>query len=402
MQKLLVNGQSENQPDCGEVSPKGTKCAPNGLDQRFRSASTIHLSLPQNILTELKRLCQGQGAVREYVPLANISSWRVGGPADAIVSPASAKEARRVVQYLASQQVPWLVIGHTTNLLFSDEGVRAVLIQFGERFAKLEIRDQRSEIRSQKSKVGGRRSEVRDQRSEADGTDNPPNVEVEAGAWVPRFAASIGRAGLSGAEHTVGIPGTIGGLICMNGGSMRRGIGEYLVSAQCMNRSGEVFELSQAECHFSYRRSRIQDEGLIVLQAQFRFPEGDRKEITTLMRKILRDRRMKFPRKLPNCGSVFVSNPAMYATYGPPGAVIEKCGLKGKRVGGAEISPLHANFIVNRGNATAKDILSLIHLIRSEAIAKLECELECEVRYVDSRGRITPAHQADLVRCRNA
>jgi UDP-N-acetylmuramate dehydrogenase len=179
----------------------------------------------------------------------------------------------------------------------------------------------------------------------------------------------------------------------MNGGSQRKGIGDHLVSCRCVDRVGELFELTREECQFAYRQSTIQANQWLVLDATFRLEFGNAVEIRREMLKILQERRKKFPLKEPNCGSVFVSDPAMYAQWGPPGAVIERCGLKGRRQGGAEISQRHANFIVNRNGGTAEDILFLIRLIRETAMEQLGCQLNCEVRYVAEDGSVEPAHE---------
>ncbi len=290
-----------------------------------------------------------------------LTRWRVGGPADVIVEPSSAEETARVIRCLNAAGIPWLAIGHTTNLLVCDAGIRAVVIRIAERMTAMTFRG--------------------------------AEVWAQAGIWVPQFASWVGRCGLSGIEHTIGIPGTLGGLVCMNGGSKRKGIGENITSVTCATPSGAITELDQPACDFRYRSSRIQRDRLIVLEVNFQFTPRERHETCREMLTILRERDKKFPRKLPNCGSVFVSNPAIYAEHGPPGAVIEKCGLKGMTYGGAQISPLHANFIVNTGNANSSDILHLIHIIRDCVGTLLNHDMKCEVRFVDEQGSVRPAHE---------
>ena len=290
-----------------------------------------------------------------------LTRWRVGGPADLIVEPSSTEETARLILSLNENKVPWLVIGHTSNLLVCDVGIRAIVIRIAERMTGIKFQ----------------------------GT----KAWAQAGLWVPHFASAVGRRGLSGIEHTIGIPGTLGGLVCMNGGSMRKGIGENVASVTCVAPSGDLIELDHSGCDFSYRSSRIQRERLIVTEANFQFTPRDRHDACREMLKILRERSKKFPRKLPNCGSVFVSNPSMYERHGPPGAVIEKCGLKGLTHGGAQISPLHANFIVNLGTATSSDILKLIHTTRDRVKSIFHLDLECEVRFVNEQGKVLPAHK---------
>ncbi len=294
------------------------------------------------------------------VSMSAISRWRIGGPADWLVAPREQSQIRDLIHLFNGLDIPWMTIGHSSNLLFNDEGIQGALILVAENLSSLRI----------------------------DGDV----VTVEAGHWVPYLARRLMVAGLSGAEHIVGIPGTIGGLICMNGGSMRSGIGENVVSVRCVDRSGNQIELSHDECDFRRRGSTIQDNSLTVVEAKLRFPEGRPSEIRQKMKSILRSRRLKFPLKMPNCGSVFISDPAMYDEFGPPGAVIEQCGLKGHVFGDAQISPEHANFIVNRGNATAIDVLQLIDHIRFTVREQLGCDLRCEVRHVDPYCNVLPAH----------
>ncbi len=312
------------------------------------------------------------GKLRELVPggvmadvlMSETTRWKIGGPADFVVRPKSNAEVANTIQFLATHDIPWLTIGHSSNLLVSDQGIRGVVVQIAQRMSSMRIDGQA--------------------------------VTAQAGIWVPGFARQLGMAGLSGAEHIIGIPGTLGGLICMNGGSQRRGIGENIKLVTCVDRAGRLFELNREQCGFSYRQSEIQQHHWTVLDAQLEFIRGDRKSICREMRTILASRRKKFPLKLPNCGSVFVSDPAMYEAFGPPGSIIERCGLKGTRYGGAQISHHHANFIVNLGNAKATDVLHLIELIRNTAKASQACDLQCEVRFVSPDCSIEPAHHVTL------
>lgn len=300
------------------------------------------------------------GAVHRDVPLATISQWRIGGTSDLLVRPRNLDEVVRLRSFLHRHQLPHVVIGATTNLLFSDEGLRVVAVQIGPGFDGIE--------------VDGRR------------------ITCGAGAWVPGLARRAMQAGLTGIEHTCGIPGTAGGLVCMNGGSQRRGIGEAVVEVVSVDGEGRVHRRTAEQCGFAYRRSRFQTNGEIVTGLTIELgTEKTRGEIRRTMVSILQDRQRKFPRKLPNCGSVFVSNPAMYAEYGPPGAIIERLGFKGKVAGGAQVSPLHANFIVNNGNASAKDVQTLIRAIKATVLEKTGYAMEVEARFVTPQGTMVPA-----------
>lgn len=271
-----------------------------------------------------------------------------------------------MVRFARRHGIPLLVIGQGTNLLFDDAGLRGIVLRLGANLSRLEI-------------AGSR-------------------ILAEAGVWVPHLARTAARAGLAGLEHTIGIPGTIGGLVLMNGGSQRRGIGEQVRRVWIIDQAGEERVLSPQECAFSYRHSALQGSGATVVRVELACPPGDPRRIRREMLADLRERRRKFPRKEPNCGSVFLSTAEMHASVGPPGRIIEQAGLKGWRVGAAEVSYRHANFIVNRGGATAAEVLALIAHIRRTVLAQIGFDLHCEVRYVTPQGELMPADQAPLPR----
>jgi UDP-N-acetylmuramate dehydrogenase len=174
----------------------------------------------------------------------------------------------------------------------------------------------------------------------------------------------------------------------MNGGSQRRAIGDVIVEVKTMDREGNTRRRRRDECGFGYRSSRFQDEDCVVIEATVDLVAGDRSAIMAEMLQILRERRRKFPLTMPNCGSVFKSDPRMYARFGPPGKVIEDIGLKGMSVGDAVVSERHANFIVNRANAKARDVLSLIELIRERVAREIGLTLKCEVQFVEATGLV--------------
>lgn len=302
------------------------------------------------------RICPG--GVSQDLPLATISRWRIGGRADLVVQPKSIFELRKLRAFIWREGLPSVVIGDASNLLFADEGLRAICIRIGSRMAQV--------------RIGG------------------DDVFAEAGVWVPHFARRLMQAGLTGAEHTCGIPGTLGGLICMNGGSQRKAIGGNVVEVTAVDPSGSVVTVHQGECGFGYRRSVFQNNGAVVGGAWLRFGmlPGSDSAIRREMLSILRERRLKFPRKQPNCGSVFKSNPAMYSEIGSPGSVIERLGFKGYRIGDAMVSPQHANFFVNVGHATAADMLRLIRVVGDAVHAHTGYRMSLEVRFVTAEGQI--------------
>jgi len=300
------------------------------------------------------------GKVRFDELLSLHNSWKIGGIADLFVEPDNSEQIEEVLRFVRENEIPLVVIGQGTNLLFDDVGVRGVVLKIGARMANIQI------------------------------TGN--TIVAGGGAWVPQLARSSMQAGLSGLEHCIGIPGTVGGLVMMNGGSQRRGIGENVVNVTIVNKTGAIQQLTQKECDFSYRQSALQGTGCVVVNVELNCPEGDIGKVRQEMIEDLRTRRYKFPRKQPNCGSVFLSSTEMHATVGPPGKIIEDAGLKGLRIGQAEVSQQHANFIINLGGAKSADVLLLIARIRQAVREKVGFELGCEVRYVSPQGVIKPAH----------
>jgi UDP-N-acetylmuramate dehydrogenase len=302
------------------------------------------------------------GVIRPDEPLANHSTWRVGGPADYLVEPQSIAQLCRLMQWLHKRKLPHVVIGKGSNLLFPDKGVRGVVIKIDRGLRHVQQRGNQ--------------------------------LLVEAGISVPRLAHYAGSLGLSGLEHTIGIPGTLGGLVVMNGGSLRHSVSEVIDSVDYIDARGQLMTRQPDQCEFDYRRSWFQGNFGIVVRACLNLTPGDRHRIMQTMIATLRQRRANFPLRYPNCGSVFKSNPTLYERGGPPGKVIESLGLKGTQIGGAAISQRHANFIINRGTARACDILQLIALVRDQVREHFDLALNCEVKYVSEQGEVMAAHLA--------
>lgn len=289
--------------------------------------------------------------------MATLSHWHIGGPVAALIAPRTVEELAQIRKWIDLHQLPNLVIGNTTNLLFSDEGVNAVVIQIGSNFSGINIQGQ--------------------------------NIIAKGGVYVPCLARKSMHHCLSGLEHTIGIPGTLGGLVCMNGGSQRKAIAEIITYIVAMDCTGKTIRYTPNECGFGYRTSFFQKLDHIIIEVGLKLQYAkDKTKIHQEMLCILRERSKKFPRKLPNCGSVFISNPAMYERFGTPGKIIESCGLKGKKRGGAQISPHHANFIVNNSKATSDEVLFLINLIREEVYKKTGYLMAVEAKFVTNSGVI--------------
>lgn len=302
--------------------------------------------------------------VRRDVPLSSLGRWRIGGPADILVEPRSRETLAAALRAIKQDGLPHVVIGDGSNLLFDDAGLRGVVLKIGRAFG---------------------------------GFTAMPDGRVRAGAglWVPSFVRATINAGLAGVVHAIGIPGTLGGLCTMNGGSQRKGIGDHIISVEAMDYQGKVHRIGREALGYAYRRSRLQEGGLIVLDAELQLePTDDKHALRREAIEIMAARRAKFPKVRANCGSVFVSDPELYTLIGPPGRAIEQAALKGVRRGDAQISPDHANFIVNNGAASSADVLALIKLARDRVHALSGVAMDAEVRHLAPDATLRAAHQA--------
>lgn len=290
--------------------------------------------------------------LQRNVRLAPFSWWKIGGPADFFAEVQDRPHLESLVWCLRDQAIPFCIIGQGTNLLFDDAGYRGCIIRIGNGLSRIEIKDDL--------------------------------INVEAGCWVPHLALAAARRELSGLEHTIGIPASLGGLICMNGGSQRKNIGSLVESVTVLKPSGELRTDLADECQFAYRQSRYHGSGDIILSATLRLNlRREYPKQRAEMLNILRERNRKFPRKMPSCGSVFKSSPELYEAYGPPGKIIEDLGFKGRKLGNMQVSPAHANFIVNLGGGLSGEVIALVREIHTAVFAETGISMAPEFLYVD-------------------
>lgn len=301
-------------------------------------------------LRELLSCCWA-GAVAWDEPLAKWSSLRVGGPARALVRPVNLEAMRRLIRGCEAAALPWLVIGGGTNLLVTDAGFPGLVLVLGRDFGAI-------------SECGIDR-------------DGRSLVEVQAGCSLARLLGWSQRRGLSGLEFTVGIPGSVGGAVVMNAGAWGLEIKDVLAGVQLLLPGGEVEFREKKALEFSYRRWSAK-AGTLVLSATFALTLGDPAGIKALCREHLWGRRDKQPHGVASAGSFFKNPPGDYA-----GRLIEAAGLKGLTVGGAAVSAVHANFLVNTGRATAADLLALMRLVQEKVMDRYGVWLEPEVRIID-------------------
>jgi UDP-N-acetylmuramate dehydrogenase len=290
--------------------------------------------------------------LRSSVHLGEYTTWKVGGPAEWFAEPASREELIALAAWAVEQGMPYRCIGAGSNLLIADSGLPGLTL--------CNRRLQGSQLEA-----------------------GSGLVEAEAGEPLPTLARRAARLGLAGLEWAVGIPGTVGGAVVMNAGAQGGCLAERFVSAEVIDpaRPRERFCLPRSSLDFAYRHSRLQQEPLLVLAARFQLePDGDPAAVSARTSANLHRRTSTQPYQQPSCGSVF-RNPEPQKA----GRLIEELGLKGLGVGGALVSPLHANFIVNTGNATAADIDALIQRVQERVLRECGIALHPEVKRLGFR-----------------
>jgi UDP-N-acetylmuramate dehydrogenase len=301
----------------------------------------------------------------ENYSLPQISFWKIGGVAKFYIEVNSVEELKQAFSFSTSKAVKAIIVGNATNLLFSDGLINVAIIRLGLGFKNINVCNE--------------------------------TIEIGASVNCQKLVRVCQANGFTGLEHIVGIPATIGGLIYMNGGSQRKTISQNIISVTSVNDKGRIIVRENESCNFSYRKSIFQSEcNEVIISAKLSLEPGSKNKSRKDCLAILKDRNNKFPRKLPSCGSVFISDPQMYHSFGPPGKIIEDLGFKGVSIGGAEVSLKHANFIVNKGQAKAKDVLELVAMINNAVSKKHGFLMESEGLYINEAGELTPLHLAEV------
>jgi UDP-N-acetylmuramate dehydrogenase len=297
--------------------------------------------LKKELVSQLGQVLRGTLLVNE--PMSRHTSLQVGGPADCFAVPADVADLRKLLDFLSINQVPRMVIGGGYNLLVRDGGCRGVIISL-EALSRLECTEQSL-------------------------------VYAEAGVSNRQLAEFAEELALSGLEFLVGIPGRLGGAVAMNAGAGGHEIADRLESVTTLNK-GEVAEINKEQLHFGYRFMQL-EPGEIVLGASFKLEKGNRPMIKEHMEALLNQRRSSQRVGYPNAGSFFKNPPAQAAWQ-----LIDQAGLRGYRVGGAQVSEVHTNFLVNRGGATAADFIALAEHIRQRVLETAGIMLEEEVKII--------------------
>lgn len=293
---------------------------------------------------ELKNLKVGK--VLEKVNMKNNTTYRAGGIAEYMVLPNDKECLIKLLRYLKENNIKHMIVGNCSNLVFSDNNYDGVLIRL-DKFDKFSVKD--------------------------------TIVKAEAGCGLISIAYKTADLGLSGLEFATGIPGTIGGAIYMNAGAYKSDMGYIVSEVEVLTPELEIKTIYNKDLDFHYRSSFLQrNKGYICLEATMVLTKGDKKIIKELIKERRKKRLMTQPLDFPSAGSVFRNPPDDFA-----GRLIEDCNLKGYKIGGAVVSEKHANFIVNSGNATGKDIHDLILYVKNEVLKKHKIELMVEQEFVN-------------------
>ncbi len=279
-------------------------------------------------------------------PMSKHTTFRIGGTADIVLYPENTDTISEVIKYCKNNEVPFKIFGKGSNILVSDDGIRGIVIILDSRFGKITLLDDTT-------------------------------LKCEAGASMSVIGEFACNNSLTGFEFGAGIPGTVGGAIYMNAGAYDGEIKDIVVSAKYLDFNGNLHTVSKEEMKLDYRKSIFSEMDCCIVEVTLALNKGNEEEIRSKMNDLMHRRVSKQPLNFPSAGSTFKRPQGNFA-----GALIEKSGLKGFSVGGACVSEKHAGFVVNKGEATAKDVINLIDHIKKTVKKDSGIELECEIKFI--------------------
>lgn len=287
----------------------------------------------------------GDENVLKNEPMKKHTSFKIGGEADFVVFPKNGEQIRKIICLANEEKIPVTVIGNGSNVLVGDRGIRGIVIIISKNMSGIEIHGNR--------------------------------IKAGAGVLLSRLAAAAYEKALTGFEFASGIPGSLGGAVYMNAGAYGEEMSGIIESVTCINSENVIKTLKKEQCDFGYRQSIFEKTGGIVIECTLCLKKGDKESIKAKTDELRERRKEKQPLEKPSAGSTFKRPTGYFA-----GGLIEQAGLKGFKIGGAEISEKHAGFIVNNGNATAKDVMNLIEYTQKTVKEKLGVCLEPEIRFL--------------------
>ena len=295
--------------------------------------------------SELARILPNK--IRWDCPMDRLTTFRVGGRAEAVCFPSDLPPLQRTVSYLHNDSIPYLVMGKGSNVLIKDGGIEGVVIILRGRLSAFEKTGKRGDT-----------------------------LLAGGGLAISKLLSYCGLEGLTGSEFLAGIPGTVGGAAFMNAGAFGREMGDIVQEIMLVSGQGEQIVMPRSQLDFSYRESSV-SKGSVIHSVKLKLQRDRKERVISRINNNLKKRKVAQPLNVPSAGSVFKNPPKDYA-----GRLIEEAGLKGARVGGAMISPKHANYIINTGGAKAKDILALMDLARDRVNEATGILLEPEIKVI--------------------
>lgn len=301
--------------------------------------------MENNSIENMFCMTLGSDNVKVQEPMKKHTTFRIGGPADYYLCPHSTEELQKILQICKENKMEFFALGNGSNLLVSDKGYRGVVIQLWKNFSDIVTKEDM--------------------------------ITVKAGALLSKVAAEALEEGLTGMEFASGIPGTIGGAVVMNAGAYGREMKDIIKEVTVLTKEGEKLTISKEEMNFGYRTSVVKEKGYMVISVVLQLKKGDRVEIRKVMDDLKERRVTKQPLDMPSAGSTFKRPEGYFA-----GKLIMDAGLRGFSVGGAQISEKHCGFVVNKGDATAADVLGLIKEVQKRVQEKFGVTLEPEVKFL--------------------
>ena len=303
------------------------------------------MQINEAFATEIKKVL-GDGRVMFHEPMKAHTTFRIGGPADCLIFPSSMEEVRQVFALLDRYEIPYTILGNGSNVLVRDKGVRGAIVKFNSPFSDIRLEE---------------------------GT----RIVAGAGASLKDVSVFAAEHGLTGMEFAVGIPGSLGGAVFMNAGAYDGEMRNVVAKVRSVAPDGSMHEFQAAELELGYRHSIFQTNGHAICEVELKLVSGEGSTIRMKMDDLTRRREERQPLEMPSAGSTFKRPTGYFAE-----TLIDQTGLKGLKVGGAQVSEKHAGFVVNTGDATAEDVLGLISEVQRRVFEKHGVKLYPEVRII--------------------
>lgn len=325
----------------------------------------------EEIYDNLRKLVP-QDNIKLKEPMSKHISFKTGGPADFYIKAKNIEEIENIISFAKEKNIPIYVMGNGSNLLVLDKGIRGMVLKIElesikfkklNNLATLNANNQPKVIASNKAQCT---------------SDNEVQVTVGAGVKIMALAQMLKQKGISGFEELAGVPGTIGGANYMNAGAYGKEIKDIIIKTKALNvETGYIETLEKSEQQLSYRNSIFKNKKYIILETTLSLQKGNLEEIQRKMQEYMKQRKEKQPTEYPSAGSTFKRGENFITAK-----LIDECGLRGYSIGGAEISEKHAGFIINKGDATSKDILDLIQYTKKKVFEKFGVNIQEEVEII--------------------